>query len=127
MESKIEMKKTITVQKVIGLILAWDLMVALAGWVDWWNLEDPMFFSIVWLNTYLFVTVINVKKFGIGLFIIQVFNTMYDDMLNPSAKINKAKEALGKAMNFLSIKDIELFESKKIVAELTKDVEIPEE
>lgn len=112
MFDNIKLKQQVMTTKVIGLILSWDILVLLSGWIEW-SIDNPIFYSFVWLNAYLFITVTNVKKSGIGLFFAEIFNTIYNDVLDDRAKLNKAKESLGNAANFLSMEEIALVEKEK--------------
>jgi len=103
-------KTQIQTTKVIGLVVGWDIMIIMAGWVEWGNLSNPMFFSFLWLNGYLAVTILDIKKEGMGLVFSNIINALYDDTLKDSTKLSRAKELLGMGANivsFLSQKDME--------------------
>ena len=110
---RIKIKQQVMTSKVIGLILSWDILAVLSGWIIWGDITNPIFYSFIWLNTYLFITVSDVRKSGIGLFFAEIFNTVYNDVLDDRAKLNKAKESLGHAANFLSMKQLMLVEKEK--------------
>lgn len=108
-----KLKPQVATTKVIGLVLSWDILALLSGWIVWGDIANPIFYSLIWLNLYLFITVTDVKKSGIGMFFAEIFNVVYNDMLDDRAKLNKAKESLGTAANFLSMKELMLVEKEK--------------
>ena len=120
-------KKTIQTTKLIGLIISWDVIVVLGDMVKWMDLTDYMFYSFVWLNLYMVVTIIDVKKEGMGLIFSNIINALYDDTLNESTKLNRAKELLGMGADLVSFMSQKaLKKEKELIGESVKEIsEIP--
>ena len=118
--SKLTIKQQVPTTKVVGLILSWDIIIILGDMIMWGDLSDPMFYSLIWLNAYLLITVGDFKKAGLGFILGEIINTFYDDRLNPSTMIERGKELLGMGANIVSTMSIVEHEKQKKKAEETE-------
>ena len=90
----IEIKKEIASTKVIGLILSWDVVMWFNGMIDWGDLNDKGFYSFLFLNVYLIITLLDIKKEGFGIVVAALKNLYYDSRLTDNTRIERGKELL---------------------------------
>ena len=112
--SKITAKQQIPTTKVIGLILSWDMIIILGDMIEWGDLSDPMFYSLIWLNAYLIITISDFKKTGMGFIMNELVNTFYNSTLTDGTKLERGKELLGMGADFVSMMSLKTKKEEKI-------------